>query len=99
VPEPDPDVAAAGDHAEAGAAAPDEVRDALFHEVGDVLFAAVNVARKLRVDPELALRSASGRFRGRVEAAEQLAFEAGTEWSGLSPDEKLSFYAQARLSE
>ena len=54
-------VAAAGEQAEAGASAPDEVRGALFHEVGDVLFAAVNVARKLRVDPELALRSASGR--------------------------------------
>ena len=57
---------------------PDE-RDALFSEVGDLLFAAVNVARKLRVDPELALRSASsGRFRGRVEAAARLAGEA--EW-------------------
>ena len=41
-----------------------------FHEVGDVLFAAVNVARKLKVDPELALRAAADRFRGRVEAAE-----------------------------
>ena len=46
-------------------------RDAVFHEVGDLLFAAVNVARKLRVDPELALRAASARFRGRVEAAER----------------------------
>ena len=34
-------------------------REASFHEVGDVLFAAVNVARKLKVDPELALRAAS----------------------------------------
>ena len=39
-----------------------------FHELGDVLFAAVNVARKLQVDPELALRAASDRFRGRVRA-------------------------------
>src|SRR5688500_5298109 len=46
-------------------AAPD--RDAAFHEVGDVLFAAVNVARKLSVDPELALRAAADRFRGRVD--------------------------------
>ena len=51
-------------------------REARFHEVGDVLFAAVNVARKLRVDPELALRSASARFRGRIEAAERLSFYA-----------------------
>jgi nucleoside triphosphate diphosphatase len=74
-------------------------RDAVFHEVGDLLFAAVNVARKLRVDPELALRSASARFRGRVETAEQLAVEAGAEWDALDADDKLSFYAQARLNE
>src|SRR3954452_14679895 len=47
-----------------------QTREERFHEVGDVLFAAVNVARKLKVDPELALRAASDRFRGRVEAAE-----------------------------
>jgi MazG family protein len=74
-------------------------RDATFAEVGDVLFAAVNVARKLRVDPELALRAASGRFRGRVEAAERLAADAGRAWDELEPDDKLSFYAQARLHE
>ena len=33
-------------------------------ELGDVLFAAVNVARKLDVDPELELRRAAQRFRG-----------------------------------
>jgi MazG family protein len=74
-------------------------RDAVFHEVGDLLFAAVNVARKLRVDPELALRAASARFRGRVEAAEQLAAEAGADWEALRADDKLSYYAQARLNE
>jgi MazG family protein len=74
-------------------------RDAAFHEVGDLLFAAVNVARKLRIDPELALRSASGRFRGRVATAERLAEESGAEWEALDADDKLSFYAQARLNE
>jgi MazG family protein len=74
-------------------------RDAVFHEVGDVLFAAVNVARKLRVDPELALRSATARFRGRVKAAEQLAAAAGADWEELTADDKLSLYAQARLNE
>ena len=37
--------------------------EAHFHELGDVLFAAVSVARKLHVDPELALRAAADRFR------------------------------------
>ena len=42
-------------------------REAAFHEVGDVLFAAVNVARKLKVDPELALRAAADSFRQREQ--------------------------------
>ena len=74
-------------------------RDAVFHEVGDLLFAAVSVARKLRVDPELALRSASARFRGRIEAAEELAAAAGAEWEALTADDKLTYYVQARLNE
>jgi MazG family protein len=89
--------AVAGELEELEAAGGD--RDAIFHEVGDVLFAAVNVARKLHVDPELALRSASARFRGRVEAAEQLAAQAGAAWNDLTPDAKLTYYAQARLHE
>ncbi|MEY2535678.1 MAG: nucleoside triphosphate diphosphatase, partial [bacterium] len=92
-------VTAAGADAERGAEAPDAVRDALFHEVGDVLFAAVNVARKLRVDPELALRSAGARFRGRIQTAERLAGEAGETWRELPAEHQLSFYAQARLTE
>ena len=86
--------AAAGDYSTSGPA-----RDALFHEVGDVLFAAVNVARKTKVDPELALRAASERFRGRVEAAEAVAREAGKDWASLSPEQQLQCYAQARLRE
>jgi MazG family protein len=74
-------------------------RDAAFHEVGDVLFAAVNVARKLKVDPELALRAAADRFRGRIEAAEALASRAGKTWNDLGPEQQLGFYAQARLNE
>ena len=40
-------------------------REERFHEVGDALFALVAVARKLHVDPELALRAAADRFRAR----------------------------------
>jgi XTP/dITP diphosphohydrolase/tetrapyrrole methylase family protein/MazG family protein/ATP diphosphatase len=69
-----------------------------FHEIGDVLFAAVNVARKLKVDPELALRAASDRFRGRVEGAEALAAADGADWDSLSPDDQLQYYARARMA-
>ena len=74
-------------------AAPD--REERFHEVGDVLFAAVNVARKLRVDPELALRAATDRFRGRVEAAADLAARDGAAWEDLGTDAQLAYYARA----
>jgi MazG family protein len=92
-------VGAAGDDAERGAAAPDHVRAALHAEVGDLLFAAVNVARKLRVDPELALRSSAARFQGRVEAAAAMARGEGAEWDDLTPERQLGYYAQVRLRE
>jgi XTP/dITP diphosphohydrolase/tetrapyrrole methylase family protein/MazG family protein/ATP diphosphatase len=76
-----------------------QTREDRFQEAGDVLFAAVNVARKLKVDPELALRAATDRFRGRVAAAEALAARAGQSWNDLTPEQQLGFYAQARLNE
>jgi MazG family protein len=70
-----------------------------FDELGDVLFAAVNVARKLRVDPELALRTAADRFRGRVSNGVDLAASEGRTWNDLGADEQLVYYARARLTE
>jgi XTP/dITP diphosphohydrolase/tetrapyrrole methylase family protein/MazG family protein/ATP diphosphatase len=69
-----------------------------FHELGDVLFAAVNLARKLKLDPELALRASAERFRGRVEGAEQLAEANGARWEDLDTDAQVAYYAKARLS-
>ena len=53
------------------------------HEVGDLLFTVVNLARRLNVDPELALRGTNARFVERVERAEQLAADHGERWSEL----------------
>jgi MazG family protein len=76
-----------------------DTADERFHELGDVLFAAVNVARKLKLDPELALRAASDRFRSRVDAGAGLAASDGRSWNDLQPDEQLFYYARARLTE
>jgi tetrapyrrole methylase family protein / MazG family protein len=46
-------------------------------ELGDLLFAVVNVARHVRVDPETALRAATVKFRTRFEAVEALAAARG----------------------
>jgi MazG family protein len=70
-----------------------------FEQVGDLLFAAVNVARRLKVDPELSLRSSTGRFRGRLEVAEEMARTAGLSWNDLDIDQQLEFYARARMTE
>jgi MazG family protein len=73
--------------------------DERFHELGDVLFAVVNVARKLRADPELALHAASERFRDRVQRGSGLATSEGRDWNDLHPEEQLAYYARARLTE
>jgi ATP diphosphatase len=52
------------EHAPAPAA---DGRDAAFEQIGERLFATVDEARRLRVDPELALRAAAQRFRARLE--------------------------------
>ena len=65
-------------------------------ELGDLLFAVINVARKLKVDPELALRSAGGRFRARVERAVELAQAEGRVWAALDLDQQEGYYQRAK---
>ena len=65
-------------------------------ELGDVLFACVAVARSLKVDPELALRSAAQRFRARVDRAAELAAAEGLRFEDLGPDEQLQWYLRAK---
>jgi XTP/dITP diphosphohydrolase/tetrapyrrole methylase family protein/MazG family protein/ATP diphosphatase len=68
----------------------------VFEELGDVLFAAVNVARRLNVDPELALRAMSERFVARVERAEELAEADGKRWTELGLDEQDRYFDLAK---
>ena len=68
----------------------------VFEELGDVLFATVNVARRLNVDPELALRTMARRFADRVERAEELAEREGRVFSELALDEKDRYFDAAK---
>jgi MazG family protein len=65
-------------------------------EVGDVLFAAVNVARRLNVDPELALRWMTDRFRERVERAAALAEADGFDFATLPLTDQDRYFDQAK---
>jgi nucleoside triphosphate diphosphatase len=93
----EPAVAAALEELDEVVAAVDRGAEERFAEVGDLLFAVVNIARKLRVDPELALRAASDRFRDRVSAGAELAASDGRSWNDLGVDEQLGYYARVRL--
>jgi MazG family protein len=68
-------------------------------ELGDVLFAVVNVARRLNVDPELELRAAAGRFRARVEEAERLAAAGGEDWASLPLEQQDRWFELAKAGE
>jgi uncharacterized protein YabN with tetrapyrrole methylase and pyrophosphatase domain len=71
-------------------------RPEVADEVGDILFTVVNVARRLNVDPELALRGTTQRFVTRVERAVALAAEAGEDWSQLELDAQDAWYERAK---
>ena len=65
-------------------------------ELGDVLFACVNVARRLNADPELELRAAAARFRARVEGAGRMADADGKDWAKLGLAEQDRYFDKAK---
>lgn len=78
-------------------AADDEDRRAA--EVGDLLFAVVNLARWLKVEPESALREANARFRRRFEWMEAEASRRGTSLGDLGLTELDSMWEEAKRRE
>jgi nucleoside triphosphate diphosphatase len=66
------------------------------NEVGDLLFTVVNLARHLKVDPEMALRSTNAKFRNRFAAMETAAERPLEE---LAPPELEELWSQAKELE
>jgi MazG family protein len=81
-----------------GAVGESEPPRRVAEELGDLLFACVNVGRKLNVDPELELRAAAERFRSRVEEAERLAAAAGETWTTLDLADQDRYFDLAKGS-
>ena len=67
----------------AGSRASPEASAEIFEEVGDLRFAAANLARKLDVDAEAALRAANAKFERRFRGMESLAAQRGQVFSEL----------------
>jgi tetrapyrrole methylase family protein/MazG family protein len=74
-------------------------REATAGEVGDLLFAAVNVARLAGVDAEAALQGAVERFRARFQHMEAAADESGRELRSLTLDEMERLWMEAKARE
>ena len=68
----------------------------ISRESGDLLFTASNLARKLKVDGEMALRSANAKFRARFAGMEALARERGLLLKDLSGDEFESLWSEVK---
>lgn len=62
-------------------------REAVTSEIGDVLFAVANLARKQGVDPEAALRDTLNRFTARVKHVEAAARDQQLDLGKLPPDQ------------
>ena len=77
-----------------------EVRaDPSEHEVGDLLFAAVQVARRLDVDPESALREAVARYTTRFRVVEQLAAAEGIDLAAAGENRLGALWNEAKRRE
>jgi tetrapyrrole methylase family protein/MazG family protein len=84
-----------------------ELRDALKtkdrrkmeEEMGDLLFAAVNLARFLKMDPEIALKKANAKFSRRFRAMEKLARESGREFKRLPREEMEALWDVTKQAE
>ncbi len=71
-------------------------KDKIAAEVGDLLFAAVNLARFVDADPEAALRATNAKFERRFAHIERRLAEGGRRPEGASLDEMEALWAEAK---
>jgi ATP diphosphatase len=71
----------------------------IFEEIGDLLFAAANLARKLEVDAESALRAANAKFERRFRGMEALAAQRGEIFADLNLDAQERLWQEVKRGE
>jgi len=74
---------------------PAEIED----EVGDLLFVAANLARRLDIDPEQALRKANAKFERRFRAMEAAATADGVAFASLALDTQETYWQRVKAKE
>jgi len=89
----------AADTRDLGAAGKRAAGARLEEEVGDLLFAGVNIARFLGVDPEIALKKANRKFKERFHFMEAAAVSEGKEFANLPRERKEELWNSAKLAE
>ena len=65
-------------------------------EFGDVLFALVNVGRRMGIDAESALRASNAKFRARWAAMEEIASEQGKRMQDFSTSEQNELWGEVK---
>jgi ATP diphosphatase len=78
---------------------PEDLREHLEEEVGDLFFVLVNIARYLALDPESALRKTNRKFRRRFQWMEQRLHESGATLERSSMEELESLWQDAKRQE
>jgi len=73
--------------------------DRVREEIGDLLFAATNIARHMHVEPEAALKLTNRKFRKRFGYIEKTLHETGQSFDETSIDELESLWQEAKKEE
>lgn len=74
-------------------------RDAVFEELGDLLFSVAQLARHLEMDPHDALRAANKKFLRRFHAMEDLMEKKGVKLENMNQEQMDVYWNQAKHDE
>ena len=77
---------------------PEADQSRLIEETGDLLFAVASLARKLEIEPEVALRKALEKFRHRFDELERRVRTSGKPFHDYSLDDLEAMWQQIKLS-
>ncbi|MBU1287710.1 MAG: nucleoside triphosphate pyrophosphohydrolase [Alphaproteobacteria bacterium] len=75
------------------------IQDDIEDEIGDLLFVGANLARRLGIDPEQALRRANAKFERRFRAMEVAAADDGAEFADLDLEAQESYWQRVKRTE